>query len=65
MAERLIGTAKQDGSSVKIYDTNGSYITSVSGYLVGFTSTTVSVKDNPSSSTVRIYDNKGSYKTSV
>jgi hypothetical protein len=60
----MIGTVKQNGSRIEIYDENGSYKTSISAYdgLVGYTSTTVTVKNG---SRNEIYDENGSYKTSV
>lgn len=60
----MIGTVKQNGSRIEIYDENGRYKTSISAYdgLVGFTGATVSVKNG---SRTEIYDEDGRYKTSV
>lgn len=60
----MIGTVKQNGSSIEIYDENGHYKTSISARdgLVGFTGATVSVKNG---SCTEIYDEDGRYKTSV
>lgn len=55
----MIASAKQDGSTVRVYNERGSQIFSKSGKLVGFTSTTVSIQDN-GGSTVRTFDEKGS-----
>lgn len=60
----MIGTVKQDGSMLRIYDENGDFKTSISicDGLVGYTSSTVSVKDG---SMTRIYDENGNFQRSV
>lgn len=60
----MIGTVKQDGSIINIYDENGNYKAYVSACdgLVGYTSTTVTVKDG---SINKIYDENGNYKTYI
>jgi len=40
-----IGSAKQDGNSVIVYDENGGYKFERNGELMGYTSSTVTVKD--------------------
>lgn len=55
----MIASAKQEGSTVRVYNEKGSMLFSKTGILVGFTSSTVSVKDT-SGSTVRTYNEKGS-----
>jgi hypothetical protein len=58
-----IAIAKQESdSSVYVYDDNGSLMFTKSGMLVGYTGTTVSVKDDPSSNTIYVYDENGSLK---
>ena len=59
--ENKIGMAQQDGDFVRVYDENGSYLFSIGGELVGYTSSTVSIKDG---SFIRVYDSTGSYKFS-
>lgn len=59
--ENKIGMAKQNGSSVEVYDVKGHYLFSRTGELTGFTSQTVSIKDG---SFIRVYDSNGSYKFS-
>jgi len=60
--DRLIATAKQDSATrVTVYDEKGSYLFSKSGELVGYTPTTVTIKEGSRNVT---YDNKGSYKFS-
>jgi hypothetical protein len=60
--DRLIATAKQDSATrVTVYDEEGSYLFSKSGELVGYTPTTVTIKEGSRNVT---YDNKGSYKFS-
>ncbi len=56
---RYIGSAVQYGSSVKVYDETGSYLFSLQGELVGFTSTTVSIKKG---NYVKVYDETGRYR---
>jgi len=64
MEEKMIGVAKQTTSQqVDIYDENGSFKFSKYGELVGYTSTTVSIKD-PGSSRIDVYDENGSFKFS-
>ena len=60
----MIGTVKQEGSWIKIYDENGIYKASISACdgLVGFTGSTVSVKEG---SWTKIYDENGNYKSTV
>ena len=43
--ENKIGMAKQNGSSVEVYDENGSYLFSRNGELAGFTLNTVAIKE--------------------
>jgi hypothetical protein len=60
--DRKIATAKQDSATrVTVYDEKGSYLFSKSGELVGYTPTTVTIKEGSRNVT---YDNKGSYKFS-
>ena len=59
--ENKIGMALQEGGFVRVYDENGSYLFSISGVLVSYTSSTVSIKDG---SFIRVYDSTGSYKFS-
>ena len=59
--ENKIGMVLQEGRFVRVYDENGSYLFSIGGELVGYTSTTVSIKDG---SFIRVYDSTGSYKFS-
>lgn len=59
--DRMIATAKQDSSQVKVYDEKGNFMFSRSGELVGYTSTTVTIKDGSQNKT---YDNKGNFKFS-
>lgn len=54
----MIASAKQDGSTVRVYNERGSQIFTKTGKLVGFTSETVSVQDN-GGSTVRTFNEKG------
>ena len=60
----MIGTVKQNGSRIEIYDEHGHYKTSISACdgLVGFTGLTVSVKNG---SRTELYDENGHYQTSV
>ena len=55
----MIAIAKQEGSSVRVYDERGSFMFQKSGELQGYTSTTVSIKEG---SSIRVYDEKGSFK---
>ena len=57
----MIGIAKQNGSTVEVYDTNGRYLWSKLGILQGYTSTTVSIQNG---STVTVYGERGEYKFS-
>ena len=59
--ENKIGMAQQEGGFVRVYDENGSYLFSIGGELVGYTSSTVSIKDG---NFIRVYDSTGSYKFS-
>lgn len=59
--ENKIGMAKQNGSSVEVYDVKGHYLFSRTGELTGFTSQTVAIKEG---SFIRVYDANGSYKFS-
>jgi hypothetical protein len=59
--ENKIGMAKQNGSSVEVYDVEGHYLFSRTGELAGFTSQTVAVKEGNS---ICVYDSTGSYKFS-
>jgi hypothetical protein len=59
--ERMIATAKQDSSQVKVYDEKGNFMFSKSGELVGYTPSTVTIKDGSQNKT---YDNKGNFKFS-
>lgn len=53
----MIATAKQNGSTVYVYNEKGSLLFSKSGNLVGFTGSSVTIK---SGSTNYTYDEKGS-----
>ena len=55
-----IGTAKQVGTNVEVYDENGYFKFSHTGQLVGYTSTSVSIKIN--SNTIYVYDENGNFK---
>jgi len=58
-----IGTAKQNSpTQVYAYDDKGNYKFAVSGELVGYTGSTISVKPNPSSKQIYVYDENGRYK---
>lgn len=59
--ENKIGMAKQNGSSVEVYDVKGHYLFSRTGELTGFTSQTVAIKEG---SYVCVYDANGSYQFS-
>lgn len=54
----MIGSAKQSGSTVYVYDEKGHTLFTKSGKLLGFTSSTVTVQSS-SSSTQYTYDDKG------
>ena len=56
--EKQIAVAKQNGNAVDVYDEEGHYLFSRSGELVGFTATTVAIKDSQS---ISVYDANGSY----
>ena len=59
----MIATAIQHSPTlVYAYDEKGNYKFSVPGILVGFTSSTVTVKPSPDSNQVKVYDDKGRYK---
>ena len=60
----MISTVKPYGSLIEIYDENGNYKASINARdgLVGYTSTTVTVK---SGSLNEIYDENGNYLRSV
>ncbi|MBR3850435.1 MAG: hypothetical protein IKJ76_00055 [Fibrobacter sp.] len=60
----MIGTVKKVGNDIAIYDENGSFKTYVPVHdgLVGFTSTTVSIKVG---NDIAIYDENGSFQTYV
>ena len=55
-----IGSAKQDGNSVIVYDENGGYKFELNGELVGYTSSTVTVRSSTGSSIT--YGSEGDYK---
>ena len=56
-----IGSAKQDGNSVIVYDENGSHKFTKDGTeLIGYTSSTVTVKDSIGASIT--YGSDGEYK---
>ena len=55
----MIATAKQDGSEVVVYNESGYEMFRRYGELVGFTGTTVSIKNG---SDVVVYDDRGSEK---
>ena len=59
--DRQIASAKQESSQVKVYDEKGNFMFSRSGELVGYTSTTITIKDGSQNKT---YDNKGNFKFS-
>ncbi|MDD4556447.1 MAG: hypothetical protein PHE89_03860 [Alphaproteobacteria bacterium] len=54
----MIALAKQQNSMVYVYDANNRTLCTISGELVGFTSTTVAVK---SCGSIRVYDEKGRF----
>ena len=59
--ERMFATAKQESSQINVYDEKGNFMFSRSGELVGYTSTTVTIKEGPQNKT---YDSKGNFKFS-
>lgn len=59
--ENKIGMAKQNGSSVEVYDVKGHFLFSRTGELTGFTSQTVAIKEG---NAVCVYDSNGSYQFS-
>jgi len=60
MAGQNIGTAAQKSvNTVEVYDEDGRYKFRLEGTLMGFTSSTVTVKKGSSNET---YDNEGRYK---
>ena len=61
METQKIGMAQQESGFVRVYDENGSILFSIGGELVGYTSTTVSIKDGRF---IRVYDSNGSHKSS-
>ena len=60
----MIGTGKQDGNWVEIYDENGNYKCCVAAHdgLVGYTGSTVSIKNG---SWTEMYDENGNYQGCV
>lgn len=56
-----IGSAIQKGSTVYVYDEKGSQLTSVSGELMGYTSSSFSVKKG---GTIYVYNERGSMLSS-
>ena len=60
--EKQIATAKQESASnVAVYDEKGTFLFSRSGQLVGFTPTSVTIKNG---SRNEVYDNKGNFQFS-
>jgi hypothetical protein len=59
--ERMFATAKQESSQINVYDEKGNFMFSRSGELVGYTSTTVTIKEGSQNKT---YDSKGNFKFS-
>ena len=59
--ERKIASAKQESSQVAVYDEKGNFMFSRAGELVGYTSSTVTIKKGSQNET---YDNKGKFKFS-
>ena len=59
--ERMIATAKQESSQVNVYDEKGNFMFSRSGELVGYTSTTVTIKEGSQNNT---YDTESNFKFS-
>lgn len=55
-----IGTAVASGNLVRVYDENGRLLTTHSGELHGFTSSTVSIR---SGNLIRVYDERGRLMT--
>ncbi|MCL2282956.1 MAG: hypothetical protein FWC26_06525 [Fibromonadales bacterium] len=57
-----IATAKQtDSNRVEVYNDSGNFMFSISGELMGFTSSTVSVKNG---SRIEVYGDDGNFKFS-
>ncbi len=56
-----IGSAIQKGSTVYVYDEKGFQLTSVSGELMGYTSSSFSVKKG---GTIYVYNERGSLLSS-
>lgn len=54
----MIASAKQNGSTVYVYDEKGHTLFTKSGTLMGFTSSSVTIKSS-SSSSLYTYDEKG------
>ena len=61
MATQQIAVAKQNGNAVDVYDEEGHYLFSRSGILIGFTSTTVAIKEGDN---INVYASDGSFKFS-
>ena len=55
----MIGSAQQKGSTIYVYDESGRILCTKSGELVGFTSSTFTVRQ---SHTLYTYDEKGHIK---
>lgn len=59
----MIATATQHSpTQVYVYNEKGQYMFGLTGILVSFTSTTVTIKDKPDSNQIKVYDDKGRYK---
>ena len=58
---KKIGFAVQSGNQVKVYDENNSYMFSQTGFLAGYTPSSVAVTKNGRTS---VYDNRNCYKCS-
>ena len=54
----MIGSAKQDGSVVRVYDEKGNQLFYKNGTLIGYTGSAVTIKDSVGS-TQRTFDEKG------
>ena len=59
--ENKIGVALQEAEFVRVYNENGSYLFSIGGELVCYTSSMISIKEG---SFIRVYDSNGSYQFS-
>jgi|APCry1669193181_1035450.scaffolds.fasta_scaffold50718_4 hypothetical protein len=59
--DKQIASCKQDGSTVYVYDENGTQMFTKSGELVGYTSHTVSIREGGTSQ-VNTYDSNGTFK---